>query len=179
MSKKLSAKKLINRITLSAEEKLANKAKYTEVLDRRYFSKLPPQCHIGYGFRSPKGTVIWIVSAFIQEHYISPNGAKGMAIKCGNRVYLNLYDDIVKLFIYAVDKDKILTFIKQNPEKPTKTNEEIQLRLNRVEELLEKTQKQLTRSTSMTITKAEKAKTKPKIKKSTSTIMKKKHSDVV
>lgn len=151
---------------VSGFEKLNNKVRYA-MIDSKYYDRLPPQTHIGYVYQSPGGKEIAIVSAYIQEHYISPSGARGMAIKCGNRVYMNLYSDINKLYIFNLDKDKIVAFIKNNPKHTT--NDEIELRVNRIEELIKNAQ-QLKRSTSVVNMKPEPT---PKMKRPSSVVLKK------
>jgi hypothetical protein len=164
-------KEVITKPKIPPIEKLNNKVRYLPV-DRKYYERLPPQTHIGYVYNSPNGKEIAIVSAYIQEHYISTSGAKGMAIKCGNRVYMNLYSDIVKLYIFNLDRDKIVEYIKNNT--PNKSTEEIEVRVNRIEEFLKNAQ-QLKRSTSVThSTVEEKSKPKPKVKRPSSVIIKKK-----
>ncbi len=129
-----------------------------------FMKDLPIQTHIGYVYQSSNGDLIPVVSAFIQSHYVSEGGLSGMLIKCGNRVYANLYQSIVKIYIYKTDYEKVLKTMHHNklhnPFKPSP--EEMAVRIQQLEKTLSELTTKLVRSTSTLSIPKKVAKEKPK-----------------
>lgn len=152
-------KKLISKIKKAVAPKNTRQKHFDRLNDTKiyvnvkneFMSKLPIQTQIGYIYKNQFGELIPIVSAFIQEHYISMSGLPGMMIKCGNRTYSNLYNTIEKIYIFKRDYEKISKLIEHNIKfGPTKqTNEELTARVKKLEDVLIGLTTKLTRSTSV------------------------------
>jgi hypothetical protein len=130
-------------------QRLQDETKFVNV-KHEFIDKIPIQTHIGYIYRNQNGEIMPVVSAFILSHYISQDGTGGMMIKCGNRVYANLYRSIEKIYIYKTDFDNVSKLMKHNaifnPAKPTP--EEMAIRIKKLEETLVALTTKLVRSTS-------------------------------
>jgi hypothetical protein len=146
---------IVNKITndespLDKYFKRLNDANKFILIKPELMKDLPIQTHIGYIYYSSKGDTIPVISAFIQSHYVSESGLGGMMIKCGNRVYANLYKSIIKIYIYRSDYEKVAKTMQhnklKNPIRPSP--EEMAARIQQLEKILGELTTKLTRSTS-------------------------------
>jgi hypothetical protein len=121
------------------------------LVKNEYMKDLPIQTHIGYVYLSSKGDLLPVISAFIQSHYVSEGGLGGMMIKCGNRVYANLYKSIAKIYIYKSDYEKVRKTMHYNKlvNPPRPSPEEMAIRIQQLEKTLKELTTKLTRSTSI------------------------------
>lgn len=124
-------------------EKLKDTDKFTNI-KRGVIPLLPIQTHIGFIYSDRYGEDIPIISAFVQSHFISQSGQGGMMVKCGNRVYANLYESLKNVFLYNKDVSKITKKIKHEVLHKDTAKEELEARIGRLETVINK----LTRSTS-------------------------------
>lgn len=120
-------------------------------IKKQAISFIPIKTQIGYIYRHSNGLLIPVISAFVQSHYIDTSGLHGMMIKCGNRTYANLYDSIEKIYIYKRDHEKVAKEMQMNlNRKSTKlSDEEMMIRIKRLEEQLAEFTTKLVRSTSV------------------------------
>lgn len=125
MGKKKTVVKPKPTVKVDIFAKLSDRTKYTPI-DVEMYSKIPIQTQIGYSYKSRDGTLIYIVSAFVQEHYVSESNMPGMVVKCGSRVYLNLYSSIEKVYLKNVDIPTINEKVKHKmiyDKKPVKVSD--------------------------------------------------------
>jgi hypothetical protein len=132
-----------------------------------FMKDLPIQTHIGYVYQSSKGDIIPVISAFIQSHYVTEGGLSGMMIKCGNRTYANLYQSILRIYVYTKDYKDIIKVMHYNtlynPPKPSP--EEMAIRIQQLEKTLMELKVKLTRSTSTVQLSDKKSKPDTKVSK--------------
>lgn len=143
-----SSKKPVEKVIIPIS-KLDDTAKYV-LLQRRYIQHLPPKTQIAYIYKQSNGESITIVSAFVQYHYIDKSGLGGMMIKCGNRTYGNLYESLEKVYIYKRDETKVGKQISENLARGEIyiSEEELKIRIQRLESILASLATKLTKSTS-------------------------------
>ena len=87
------------------------------LIPRKKYADIPLNTHIGYRFYNPSGTLQSIKSGFIMQHLITASGAPAMNIVCGNRVWLNLYDNMPEIYYFTKEKEKIREMMNTKPNK--------------------------------------------------------------
>lgn len=138
-------------------ERLSNKAQFIPIKSEHY-KLLPPATHIGYIYRDFSGNIVPIVSAFIKEHYTDSAGIDGMLIKCGTSSYVNPYQTLIKVYIYAKDRQKVENAIKQKLSQAPAVEPDIEQRLKKLETNIGNIVSCITRSVSSTQLKQEEPK---------------------
>lgn len=79
---------------------------YTQIPSSKY-GEVPVNTQVGYSYRKPDGKIVNIKSAFVQQHLISTSGEPMFMLRCGNKNWINPYKDVVRLYYFNRDKEKI------------------------------------------------------------------------
>jgi len=78
---------------------------YTRIPSDKY-AEIPVNTQIGYSYRHANGKIINIKSAFVQQHLVSAAGESMLSVKCGTKIWVNLYKNLA-IYYFNCDREKI------------------------------------------------------------------------